>query len=119
MACDMAMSRTYRTGGEGIGWGGKGGEGEAGACPPDSGGSGGPGPTPPTLSGLPSRGETRSRTDGANIGVYQCRGVPVWAAVRLGTIESAGCLAAVRDREWKSMALCCSLRGGRLGAAEP
>lgn len=37
MACDMAMSRTYRTGGEGIGWWGKGGEGEAGACPPDSG----------------------------------------------------------------------------------
>lgn len=91
MACDMAMSRTHRTGGEGIGWwgkGGEGGEGEAGACPPDAGGSGGPGPTTPTLSGLSSRGETRSLADGENIGVCQCRGVPIWAAVRLGTIRS-------------------------------
>lgn len=47
MAWDMAMSRTCRTGGEGIGWWGKGGEGEAGACPPDSGGSGRPRPNHP------------------------------------------------------------------------
>lgn len=30
MACDMAMSRTYRTGGEGTGWWGRGGEGGRG-----------------------------------------------------------------------------------------